>query len=416
MFFSLAGRRGWQNVRGSMRGSLCPFCGSTHEAAGVCAASPRLVVARAEVGERQLVGRVIGDRYGVTKLLGAGAMGEVYEAEHLALGRMVAIKVVRSGLRGDREAAARLRHEARVAASVEHPNVCEVFDVGRLDDGSPFVVMERLHGRTFAGRLKADPCMAWPELRELALQVLSALATAHEKGIVHCDLKPENVFLGQRPGIGPVAKILDFGIARTGGSDEAGVVTSVPGGVDGTPYYMAPEQARGDRELDGRVDLWAVGVMLYEALLGRLPFDASNYNALLVQILTAKHVPVAMLRVEVPAGVSRVVDRALSKAREDRFATGLEMLEALARVEVFATVPVGRAMVPPPKAGAFFQLEETVVIGAAAGASAAPVGAGRWDPGGSDPESTLVDEPSFLDDSVTVVRREGGFAVRPKAK
>jgi serine/threonine-protein kinase len=385
-----------------------------HDGRLPCAAPPRVVVERVVVpGRRELCGRVVGDRYGVTKLLGAGGMGEVYEAEHLALGRMVAIKVVRAELAADRRASSRLRHEARVAAAVAHPNVCEVFDVGRLDDGTPFVVMERLQGRTLAERLRGEHVIPWADLRDIGSQILSALAAAHGKGIVHCDLKPENVFLGHRLGIGPVVKILDFGIARTSPSDESNVVTPNAAAVVGTPYYMSPEQARGDRDLDGRVDLWAVGVMLYEALTGHRPFDAGNYNALLMQILTSRHVPVRALRADAPIGVGEVVDRALAKAREERFASALELIEALGRVEV-GGAPVTRPMVPAPRRGTFIRSDETMVLdegGELAGSSTDAMSTA-----GYDPEATIVDEPSFLEDSVTIVRPEGGFPGAPRTK
>jgi serine/threonine-protein kinase len=345
---------------------------------------------------------VVGDRYGVVRRLGVGGMGEVYEAEHLALGRLVAVKVLRPELRLERGAAARLMHEARVAAAVDHPNVCEIFDVGRLEDGSPFIAMERLQGRTLAERLKVSRKLAWSEAKDVAEQVLSAAAAAHEKGIVHCDLKPENVFLFQRAGIAPLAKVLDFGIARTGRDD--GDIALEGGGVPGTPYSMAPEQARGDRELDGAVDVWAVGVMLYEALTGRKPFDAGNYNALLVQILTARHVPVHALRPDAPRGAIALVDRALSKAREERFRSAGEMLEVLVRVDQAA------GLVVPVRAGAFVRSEETVVLEGSA--------AGKTDPltGYDDPEATWVDDPPFGEDSVTMVRAEGGFPVPPRSK
>ena len=401
-----------------MNGSICARCGSKHEGVAPCQSPPRVVVdGLGGASRRDLVGRVVGDRYGVTKLLGMGGMGEVFEAEHLALGRLVAIKVVRGDLAGDRATGARLRHEARVAAAVDHPNVCEVFDVGRLEDGSPFVVMERLHGRTLADRLRAEGMLPWPELRDIATQVLSALTAAHEKGIVHCDLKPENVFLGQRTGIAPVAKVLDFGIAKTGGPEEAALTLAGAGSVPGTPFYMSPEQARGDRDLDGRVDLWAVGVMLYEGLTGRRPFDASNYNALLMQILTARHPVVGSLRRGVPAGLDEVVDRALAKARSERYASGLDMIDALVRVDIATSRGASRPMVGTPKRGAFIRTEETVVLDAGSmGVTSGREGVPSPSEPGYDPEATIVDEPSFLDDSVTMILPEAGLPVSPGAK
>ncbi|WP_437811820.1 serine/threonine-protein kinase [Sorangium sp. So ce1078] len=278
-----------------------------------------------------LLGHVIGDKYGVTAIIGEGGMGAVYEAEHLQIGRLVAVKVMHPRETQQREAISRLEHEARVAGRIGHPNICEVYDMGWLPDGSPYLVMERLHGETLAQRLERCRSLPPSELVDIMLQVLSALVTAHERGIVHRDLKPENIFLSERAGMLPVAKLLDFGISQASGMDGAMMDLTRTGMVMGTPYYMAPEQARGDVELDHRLDLWAVGVILYEALTGQRPFIARNYNALLVQILTLWHRPVTELDPMVPPGLSRLVDRALAKERDERFQSAREFQEALRR-------------------------------------------------------------------------------------
>ncbi|WP_437608130.1 serine/threonine-protein kinase [Sorangium sp. So ce834] len=279
---------------------------------------------------RSLLGHVIGDKYGVTAIIGEGGMGAVYEAEHLQIGRLVAVKVMHPRETQQREAISRLEHEARVAGRIGHPNICEVYDMGWLPDGSPYLVMERLHGETLAQRIERYGVMPPSELVDIMLQVLSALVTAHERGIVHRDLKPENIFLSERAGMLPVAKLLDFGISQASDMDGTLDLTRT-GMVMGTPYYMAPEQARGDIELDHRLDLWAVGVILYEALTGQRPFVARNYNALLVQILTLWHRPVTELDPTIPPGLSRLVDRALAKERDERFQSAREFQEALRR-------------------------------------------------------------------------------------
>ncbi|WP_437723675.1 serine/threonine-protein kinase [Sorangium sp. So ce861] len=290
---------------------------------------PRRDAASASSG-RSLLGHVIGDKYGVTAIIGEGGMGAVYEAEHLQIGRLVAVKVMHPRETQQREAISRLEHEARVAGRIGHPNICEVYDMGWLPDGSPYLVMERLHGETLAQRIERRGVVSPSELVDIMLQVLSALVTAHERGIVHRDLKPENIFLSERAGMLPVAKLLDFGISQASGMDGAMDLTRT-GMVMGTPYYMAPEQARGDVELDHRLDLWAVGVILYEALTGQRPFVARNYNALLVQILTLWHRPVTELDPTIPPGLSRLVDRALAKERDERFQSAREFQEALRR-------------------------------------------------------------------------------------
>jgi len=297
---------------------------------------------------RDLVGIEIGGKYRIKALLGQGGMGAVYEAEHVSIGRLVAVKVLHPKHAQQAEAIARLRHEARVAGSIGHPNICETYDLGRLDDGSPYLVMERLVGETLDQRIKRDGALPERDIIDVMFQVLSALGAAHDKGIIHRDLKPENVFLLRRPGSPPIAKLLDFGISKAI-HDNRDPDLTMPGIVMGTPYYMAPEQARGDRGLDHRVDIWAAGVILYEALSGRRPFVARNYNALLVQILTSKHRPLAEVRPGINLTLERVVDRALSKMREDRFQTALEFREALRRVIEPEPPPQSLRTLPQPQ-------------------------------------------------------------------
>lgn len=296
---------------------------------------------------RDLVGVEVSGKYRIKALLGQGGMGAVYEAEHLSIGRIVAMKVLHPKHAQQADAVARLRHEARVAGSIGHPNICETYDLGRLDDGSPYLVMERLIGETLDQRIKREGALPERDIIDVMLQVLSALGAAHDKGIIHRDLKPENVFLMRRAGSPAVAKLLDFGISKAI-HEERDADLTMPGIVMGTPYYMAPEQARGDRGLDHRVDIWAAGVILYEALSGRRPFVARNYNALLVQILTSKHRPLAEVRPGVNATVERIVDKALSKMREDRFQTAIEFCDTLRRFIEPEPAPQSMRFAPQP--------------------------------------------------------------------
>jgi serine/threonine-protein kinase len=285
--------------------------------------------------KRRLLGRVVDRKYLVRAIIGEGGMSTIFEAEHMGLDRMVAIKVLHPSLADDPEAIARLRQEARVVSAIGHPNICAVFDMGKTDDGSPYLVMERLIGESLAERIKSQGAMSFVELAPLMRQILAALEAAHQKGILHRDLKPENVFIEEPRLLGrPTAKLLDFGISKSMTYEmlEDHRLTHT-GMVMGTPYYMAPEQARGDSGLDQRVDLWAVGVLMYEALTGRRPFVATNYNALLVKILTSRPRPVQKIAPQIPDAVAAIVDKALSKLREDRYQSAREFSEAIARVE-----------------------------------------------------------------------------------
>ena len=291
----------------------------------------RAVGGASEREDHRLVGRIIGDKYRVLDLIGEGGMGTVYEAEHLEIGRHVAIKVLNRAHLGRKEAVARFHQEARAAGAIGHPNICEIYDVGRLGDGSPYLVMERLHGQTLSDRINLEGALPFDDVISILTQVLSALVAAHQKRIIHRDIKPENIFLTERVGCTAVVKILDFGISKSG-SDQGELSLTRTGMVMGTPFYMAPEQARGEH-IDHRVDIYAGGVILYETLTGRRPFLASNYNALVIQVLSKQPVDPREFRPAIPAAFVPVVFKALSKRREDRYDDAAGFIEALSEVQ-----------------------------------------------------------------------------------
>ena len=275
-----------------------------------------------------LVGRTVEGKYRIDALLGSGGMGAVFSAENLRIGKQVAIKILLRAYAKDSEAERRFYREARMAGSLGHPNIVEVFDMGALENGQPFQVMELLRGETLASRLKTEGALAFEDSLEIAEQVLSALIAAHQKGVVHRDLKPENIFLTERGGE-RAAKLLDFGISKNlqRGDDETLSLTR-PGAVVGTPYYLSPEQARGDR-VDHRADLWAMGVVLYEMLTGSLPYKAENYNRLIVKILTTRPAPPRSLRPAIEPALEEIVLRALSFEPDQRSQSAAEMRGAL---------------------------------------------------------------------------------------
>jgi serine/threonine protein kinase len=297
-----------------------------------------------------LLGQVLGGKYRALRVLGEGGMGTVFECEHVSLHRRVAVKVLHPAHAKRKASLARFHHEAHVAGAIAHANICEIFDVGELPTGAPFLVMELLQGETLAERITSEGALPFDDVVEIVAQVLSGLIAAHQRGIIHRDIKPENVFLVHRSGSKRMVKLLDFGISKVaGGTDELRLTRT--GMVMGTPFYMSQEQARGDRNLDPRVDLYATGVVMYEALTGKRPFNAANYNALLVQILTTNPRPPTELRPAIPPSLEALCLHAMNRSREKRFQTAAVMLhELMALRERARSRPegAGRPQTAPP--------------------------------------------------------------------
>ena len=310
---------------------LKPFAMETLDDVDTRVGQPKPASVRPKpAGPAGMVGDIIGMKYKLNAVLGLGGMGAVYDAEHIQLGRPVAIKVLmRTPNTSGANAEKRFLKEARSAGSLAHPNICQVFDYGTLPGGSAFLVMEKLVGETLGQRLGRERRLPITEAIAITRQVLAGLGAAHEQNILHRDVKPENVFLA-RIGDEIVAKILDFGIAKNMASHGGTLDTLTQHGmVMGTPHYMSPEQARGRRDLDARVDLYACGVMLYEMLAGVRPFEAKMANDILLQIVRNAPAPLRGHRPEVSTELERIVLRAMRKERADRFATAAEFLADL---------------------------------------------------------------------------------------
>ena len=276
-------------------------------------------------------GAVLAGRYHLLEKIGEGGMGSVWLAHDdtpsPGAPSEVALKVLHKTLVGDPNAIARFRNEARAASGIEHANLCRVLDVGEAD-GSPFLVMERLHGENLADRLTREHSLPPVAAAEIMLEVLAGLAAAHSQNVLHRDLKPENVFLA-REGERVVAKILDFGVSKFIGDDAERVKMTRTGALVGTPAYMSPEQALGLDGVDVRSDVWAAGVLLYEMLAGQLPYDAANYNAMLVKIATEAPRPLRSLIPAIDTALADVVEKALARQRDQRFGSARELSDAL---------------------------------------------------------------------------------------
>jgi serine/threonine-protein kinase len=275
------------------------------------------------------IGRTIHDKYQVVRFLGRGAMAEVYEAQHLTLDRRVAIKVMQPLLAADPVAVERFKREARLVALIDHPNVVGVEDFGALEDGTWFMAMELLRGQSVEELLEAGPLD--PRLAlDVAVQACAGLHAAHEKHVVHRDVKPANLFLQDREGGGaPEVKLLDLGIAKVPGLEAESNLTAT-GLVFGTPEYMSPEQAQGFA-VDARSDIYALGVVLYRMLLGQVPFGGASFIAVLTRHVTdAPPWPAEIAHGRgLPPATERVVGKALAKNPAHRYQTMLELQAAL---------------------------------------------------------------------------------------
>lgn len=293
-------------------------------------ASPLVDESDANLAKDPLVGRLLGDTYQIIRRVGEGGMGRVYEARHLRLrGRRFAVKVLHAELAQDSEIVARFLREAESASSLEHPNVVDVFDVHHLPDGRPYFVGEFLDGEELAARVRERGALAPCVVATVGRQVCRALAAAHARGIVHRDVKPENVFilkssveaLAFRESSALTIKVFDFGISKAQFRDRESLTRA--GVVMGTPSFMAPEQARGNA-VDLRADVYSTGALLYFALAGRRPFEGPDPSSILSMVLSQEPPRLRSLDPSIPEELARVVERAMAKDARDRFQTMAE--------------------------------------------------------------------------------------------
>ncbi|MEJ7730083.1 MAG: serine/threonine-protein kinase [Polyangiaceae bacterium] len=278
-------------------------------------------------------GDLIQSRYRLVQALGSGASGAVWQAKNELIDRDVALKVMHPDVAQDMVSLQRFFNEAKASGRVRSPSIVEILDLGQAEDGSPFLVFELLQGEGLDAWLRRDGLIEPEVLVEMLVGVAKALDLAHSQGIVHRDLKPANIYVHESGTGERVAKILDFGISKVIDTAHNFTLTRV-GTVIGSPAYMSPEQASGSEDLDGRADVWSLGVVMYEALSGSLPHQAPNYNALMVRILTQDCDPLMTRKTDIPANVCAIVDGCLKRERDARTASaGLvaQQLEAALR-------------------------------------------------------------------------------------
>ncbi|MFO0629242.1 MAG: serine/threonine-protein kinase [Polyangiales bacterium] len=290
-------------------------------------------------------GDTLGGRYRVVRLLGEGAMGAVYEAEHALIGRRVALKVLHERFSASAEAVERFHAEARATAAIGHPHIVDVLDFGS-DAGRPYLVMELLRGETLAERLSRSPALDATDACRIVGEVLSGVAAAHEIGVVHRDLKPENIILTR----GERAKVVDFGVSKFREAEGAARGRTREGMLLGTPGYIAPEQWIGAPSVDHRADLFSVGVILYELLTGGLPYEGSTRAELYQEMVHGDAPPPtpSSIAPECPASLDAIALRAVHRDPAQRFQSAGEFLAALVPHGAAASSGRFEAQPPPP--------------------------------------------------------------------
>ena len=365
---------------------VCPECGTKTDELTCPEDGEMTLVIKQETQEDTLVGKVIGGRYRITKLVGQGGFGGVYSAEHTATGDTLAIKVLRADVENNKDVIMRFRQEAKQTSKLKHPNTVRVYDFGQMDDGNLFLAMEFLVGSELTDVMRKEGPLSYKRVIRICIQVLKSLSEAHSKGLVHRDLKPDNIFLQDLHGEQDFVRVLDFGIAKSL-SDEQQDITST-GAVIGTPKYMSPEQARG-QPVDERTDIYSLGVILFELLSGAPPFVAETPLAMILRRVTEEppriHDNVAL---PTPLALCDVTLKSLAKNPADRYQSADEFAKALEGVLETATT---EPLVQPGAAG-----------GAAhgGGGSTASYGAGAM--GGGD-ETAAFDGSNITSDVQVMV-------------
>jgi eukaryotic-like serine/threonine-protein kinase len=327
--------------------STCPQCGASYPPPVAICAVDGMVLVSEEPARDPIVGSVVAGKYRIDGEIGRGGMGAVYRATHVMLNKTVAVKTIKPDLVDSTETVQRFQREARAATSLEHPNIVAVYDLGQAEDGALYIAMEFVNGLNLKDAIRGSGPMPPERIAPLLTQVASALARAHRNHIVHRDLKPQNLMIAIDANGQEQVKLLDFGIAK---SLEEGTTTQLTaaGFSLGTPHYMAPEQALGE-EVDGRADIYALGVILYEMLVGDVPFNAASAPAVLIMHLNDAPQPPSRRRPDlaIPPALEAIALRCLEKDPAQRFQTAEEFSAALERA-VPAGPPV--ALGPAPDA------------------------------------------------------------------
>lgn len=333
----------------SVNQSQCPACGtSVEEGLRFCTnCGIMLQIKAAQTGEI-LLGRTIANNFHLDEVIASGAMGTIFKAQQLSLGKTVVIKLLHRQMLDDPTLSMRFRREARAASRLNHPNCIQIIDFGEMDDGRLYIAMEYVDGVNLGELLHRDHPLEPQRVIHILKQVCLALDEAHANGVLHRDLKPDNIVVGDRRNLRDFTKVLDFGIAKLQESVPGAMAfQTVVGVVCGTPEYMSPEQARGE-EVDGRTDLYSLGVILYQMLTNQLPFQAGSALGVVTKHLTEAPRPPSELVSDVPPSLEALTMSLMAKEREQRPPNALEVASELERLG--RTLDLDGLLQPDPEA------------------------------------------------------------------
>jgi serine/threonine-protein kinase len=357
---------------------ICPTCGTEYPLSErFCPRDGTALRSANATGD--LIGSIIAERYHILKKLGEGGMGTVYLAEHVKMGRKAALKVMNPGMNADPDAIARFNREAANASRLNHPNVCGIYDFGETPDGVIYLAMEFIEGESLTSVIEKNGSLPAPRAASIIHQAADALAVAHDYGIVHRDLKPDNIMIARGRDGGDVVKVVDFGIAKASSSDAQKVTKT--GLVVGTPEYMSPEQLAGDK-LDGRSDIYSLGLVAFNCLTGVLPFPSNSAQETMIMRLTDQPKTLAEMKpgVDWPPELQAVMDRVLQRDANERYQKSAEFGRDIAKAVEHMPAAVAAAAgtmvigapatpVPPtraaPRGGATTQVEAPAATPAA---------------------------------------------------
>ncbi len=337
----------------------CPVCGKEYSnTSTLCPVDGEVLVNTSD----PLIGEALADKYLVEELIKTGGMGSVYRGKHVLMDKRVAIKVLRPSLAMDNDVVARFSREAKAASRISHPHAVNVTDFGESESGVVFLVMEYLDGQTLKEVIKREGAMSLERTIEIVRQVAGALDAAHEQGVIHRDLKSDNIMLSHTNG-GDWAKVLDFGIAKIQQPEGVRDVDITAANlVIGTPQYMSPEQCSQSGPIDKRSDIYSFGIIIYEMLAGRVPFTGESPTVIMMKQVQDEPPPISEFRPDLPNGVAQIISRTLAKQPDDRFQSAGELSKALTEACAGSVVAASATVASSPVAAAIDDLDEETLV------------------------------------------------------